>query len=153
MINRRILSLLFIGLIYIQLLLACTTKEVGVWGIFVSKWVVLAFDQRCYDVLKFYDDGLVISGGLCTKSTIEEDLPNFTWFDRNSTGKELLRGEYYITGDKIQFTLKATDDTGEENVIDYSGKYLGEQMILDSISHLYPEASRENQEFVRLKIK
>jgi hypothetical protein len=108
-------------------------------GIFARKSI--AAGESYYQILRFYDDGLVIyeSLGLSANSKLNwpSEVYSMVYRDSNS----VCRGNYYLRGNQIEFSLSCTDPTfwwDETPVpwnIDYAGTYNSRKLVLDSYSH------------------
>jgi len=89
-----------------------------------------------YHMLRFYDDGVVLSTSIGTDDGIkDEDSPNVErWFNRDT--EEIPHGKYFISGKKIWFSTSITyNDIDRTVTTDYSGWVLGNMLLLNGYSH------------------
>ena len=110
-------------------------------------------DPRCvwiYDILRFYEDGLVMTVPICeaaANDVFDKVWPDTSqWFNRANNDPTLSRRTYYTTENQIWFTTTAENDT---LVVDYFGTWSQDRMILDSYSHSNAHQSIQ-REFVFL---
>ena len=114
-----------------------------------------------YHLLRFYDDGVVLSVGIGTDDGIQGgDVPKLEeWFNRDS--EEISRGQYFMSGKKIWFSTTAyydgdvyfnyeSDNNDDWHVtVDHSGMVIGNMMLINSYSH-FNGFGRSNEVFRKL---
>lgn len=98
-------------------------------GIFVSdrKWSYLSY----YHVLRFYEDGMVMSTSVVSRD-IEADWRRTSfWFNRQSDRAEDLYGKYEFRDNQIYFTTHRHEDNWIEPLMtDWTGSYFDGKLFL-----------------------
>ncbi len=98
-------------------------------GIFVSdrKWSYLSY----YHVLRFYEDGMVMSTSVVSRD-IEADWRRTSfWFNRQSDRAEDLYGKYEFRDNQIHFTTHRHEDNWIEPLMtDWTGSYFDGKLFL-----------------------
>jgi hypothetical protein len=104
--------------------------------------------SKSYDVIRFYDDGLVLSVDLCTSNGILESWPEVSkWFKRNDAPMEVFRGNYYYFNGQVRFSVANSISSK-----DYFGTYSNNELQL-SIYEPYGSKRYQDLEYVRLRSK
>jgi hypothetical protein len=117
----------------------------GINGVFY--YLVPASDtcSKLYDVIRFYDDGVVLSVDLCAPDGILESWPEVNkWFQRNDAPMEVFRGNYYYSDRQVRFSVA---NTGLSK--DYFGIYSDDKLQL-SVYEPYGSKRHQDLEYVRL---
>ena len=112
----------------------------GINGVFYRQYLL---DEQCpwiYDILRFYEDGLVMTSPVC--ETAAEDVARHfldqvwpetsKWLNRENGDPTLSRGIYYMAENKVWFTAAAENETV---VVDYFGTLSEDLLTLNSFSH------------------
>ncbi len=126
----------------------------GISGIFLHENETNS-DATCardYDLLRFYDDGLILYAPVCLTKDFTESWPNIRkWFQRDSQ-TDLQQGKYYLSGERIWFSTTLTRSDGNTVVVDYSGEYSGSGLVLDSYSH-YTGNEQSAIQFIQVDVE
>lgn len=109
-------------------------------------------DQQSHKILQFYDDGIVLSASLCSGGDLLHGWRDIqAWFHRDTDHLEVPRGEYSLSQDQIHFRLTVYDDrTGAAVVVEYSGTYTAQQLVLDVYDH-YQGLHQPGQVYLKLQ--
>lgn len=120
-------------------------------GVFVSekKWS----HGDYYDMLRFYEDGLVMSVS-ATSRDIEIDWRKISpWFNRHSKRSEDLYGKYEFEGNNIYFTTYRHEDHWAEPLItNWMGTYSNDEILVSWIEHWPADIARGTEIFTRLAV-
>jgi hypothetical protein len=98
-----------------------------------------------FSVLRFFDDGKVISVSLGDTTDLYMTWSNIKrWFhhDYNSS-----TGSYRLRGNRITFST-----TSSEGTVDYTGKYIDDKLILSTYSHINGYRAKDRV-YMRLEYK
>jgi hypothetical protein len=107
----------------------------------ISGVFIKAYDSY-FSVLRFDDDGVVLSVTLGNIKDIAEAWKTIrNWFRRGYENS----GNYILSGNKLRFATTASYGT-----VEYSGEYLGDNLILNIYSHINGHRST-NVKYIRLR--
>ena len=131
----------------------------GISGVFYREDESNGTCARTYSVFRFYDDGFVIRVSVCDNSLSDDFGKNVwtdmsEWFSRENSDKATPQGIYYVAENDIWFTVNA-EYPSHTVIIDYSGTFSEDQLVLNSFSHPlgYPVRDGEaREEYVRLHV-
>ena len=98
--------------------------------------------KHVYEVLQFYEDGLVIGISTPVKDIVKSWPKIKKWFNHEY---RYNYGKYGLNGNRITFSLKSSYGT-----LDYSGIYDEDKMILSKFSHINGR-KWENREYICYK--
>jgi hypothetical protein len=106
-----------------------------------------------YKILRFYEDGTVLYVSTCSDGDIINDWIDIRkWFHQNANA-EISRGNYFIAEDQIWFTTTVYyKSTGESVIIDCSGMFSENNLILSSYSH-FNGREEKNIEYLKMNVE
>lgn len=113
-------------------------------GIFVSETPTgtASNGDKCYYLLRFYMDGLVLQTGVCTPNLQEGWRDIQKWFHRDSL-TDMGRGQYFLENGKINFTTSVQfKQVNHEVVMDFAGQVSRDKMDLNLLSRTTGEQGR-----------
>jgi hypothetical protein len=105
-------------------------------GVFVSKKPtdISPNGDKCYFLLRFYADGLVLHTGICTPNIQEGWQDIRKWFHRDSL-KDMGRGQYHLENGEISFTTTAQFKRANREVVtDFAGHISRDRLDLSLLS-------------------
>lgn len=111
----------------------------GITGVFVTNQIEDGSEYPYYEFLRLYEDGVVVSASIFLKESPASAWSSIrTWFYRGSDSL-MSQGAYYLSGKFVWFTTIFNDPSKEAKypqvIVDYSGIYTKEELILNSYSH------------------
>lgn len=98
--------------------------------------------KHVFEVLQFYEDGLVIGVSTPVKDIVKSWPEIKKWFNHEY---RYNYGKYDLNGNQITFSLKSS-----YGKVDYSGIYDGDKLILNKFSHINGRIW-ENEEYICYK--
>ena len=127
----------------------------GISGVYVYEVF-----ERCgeyaysYGILQFYDDGTVLYVSTCSSGDILSDWTDIKiWFNRNNDEITISRGEYFTSQGQVWFSTTAYNEYDKEIVIvDYSGTYTKDKLVLDVYSH-FNGNKEKGREYLRINVE
>jgi len=97
-----------------------------------------------FEILRFYDDGLVLFAGVMSDESFMESWPRISqWFHRENL--ENIASEYHLAGDFLEFSVTIPDG----RTLNYTGTYLEEKLILSL--RISDGFSATDWEYIRLE--
>jgi serine/threonine protein kinase len=94
-------------------------------------------------VLRFYNDGLVISASIQVQDVEVAWDKISKWFHRGNQGNH-SQGKYFLSGNKLKFST-----TSNFGTVDYYGEYFIDKLILNTYSHINSHRAT-NETYFRL---
>lgn len=90
------------------------------------------------DILRFYDDGLVLAVSIGTHNVFDTWGDIKPWFNRDTPDPTFATGTYQLDDDNLTFSV-----TGPEGTVDYIGRLSGDTLTLTFASSINGEESAE----------
>jgi formylglycine-generating enzyme required for sulfatase activity len=106
----------------------------------VIKGVFCRKASSSFSVLRFYDDGLVISASIQVEDVKESWKKISKWFRRGYDNQ----GKYFLSGNRLRFSTTSSSGT-----VDYDGEYFIDKLILNNYSHINSNRAT-NEIYLRL---
>jgi hypothetical protein len=111
-----------------------------------------------YDVLRFYDDGVVLDASICLDEDIIKSWSDVkTWFKRDSYNQTILHGEYFVSGNQIWFRTAPSYDFHNtapyQAIIDYSGAFSENEMTLNLYAHYMAARVRKDIRYIKIDVE
>ncbi len=124
----------------------------GISGVFAA-YPPLRRDECCYDLLRFYEDGLVMRT-TATGNHVADWRGISLWFNRWSSRAKDLYGQYQLDGNQIRFTTFRYEPGWTEPLVsDGSGIYSGDTMTLTWTEHWFEDTQTSTRVFIRFDVE